>query len=85
VKYEIAIDIYCSKVVWINGSHRAQKHYNTIYNEELKSKIQPGKKIITYRVYGAMATPKEHDKLALPNPMDNKVLANFKSLSLELS
>jgi hypothetical protein len=59
VKYKITIDIYCSKVVWINGPHRAGKHDKIIYIEELKSKIQPGKIIITDRVYGAVATPKE--------------------------
>jgi hypothetical protein len=30
-------------------------------------------------VYGSQATPEEHERLALPNPIDNPVLANFKA------
>jgi hypothetical protein len=31
------------------------------------------------RVYGSKATPDDHEKLTLPNPMDDEVLANFKA------
>jgi hypothetical protein len=80
LKYEIAIDVYRSKVVWISGPpHRGGKADKTIFEEALKGKIQPGKKVITDRVYGSKATPEDHAKLALPNPMDDQVLANFKS------
>jgi hypothetical protein len=79
LKYEIAIDIYRSKVVWISGPHRGGKHDKVIFSEGLQAKIRPGKKIITDRVYGSQATPEEHERLALPNPIDNPVLANFKA------
>jgi hypothetical protein len=79
LKYEIAIDVYRSKVVWISGPHRGGKHVKVIFCEALKDKIRPGKMVITDRVYGAKATPDDHAKLALPNPMDDQVLANFKA------
>jgi hypothetical protein len=79
LKYEIAIDVYRSIVVWISGPHRGGKHDRTIFAEGLQAKIRPGKLVITDRVYGSKATPDQHAKLALPNPMDSKVLANFKA------
>jgi hypothetical protein len=80
LKYEIAIDVYRSKVVWISGPHRAGMHDKTVYAEMgLRNKIPHGKKVITDRVYGSQAEPEHHIKLALPNPSDNKELANFKA------
>jgi hypothetical protein len=81
LKYEIAVDVYRSKIVWISGPHRGGKHDKTIFDEGLKHKIRQGKKVISDRVYGSKADPGNHEKLALPNPMDNQVLANFKSLA----
>ena len=46
VKYEIAIDIYRSKVVWISGPHRGGKHDKSIYVEGLLLKIPDGKKVV---------------------------------------
>jgi hypothetical protein len=80
LKYEIAIDVYESKVVWTSGPHRAGMHDRTVYVETgLRNKIPHGKKVITDRVYGSKAEPEDHIKLALPNPLDNKELANFKA------
>jgi hypothetical protein len=45
----------------------------------LKAKIPQGKKVITDRVYGANAEPDDHALLALPNPCDDPLLANFKA------
>ena len=79
LKYEIAIDIYTSQVVWISGPHKAGVHDKTVFEMGLQAKIPQGKKAITDRVYGAKAKPDEHTKLSLPNPCDDKVLANFKA------
>jgi hypothetical protein len=79
LKYEIAIDVYTSKVVWISGPHKAGVHDKTIFMKGLQAKIPQGKKVVTDRVYGAKAEPNHHEKLALPNPCDNPLLANFKA------
>ena len=80
LKYEIAMDVYRSKVVWISGPHRGGLHDKTIFVEMgLKDKIPLGKKVISDRVYGSKEFPDDHIKLALPNPMDDKELANFKA------
>jgi hypothetical protein len=80
LKYEIAIDIYTSQVVWISGPHKAGTHDKTIFEEKgLQAKIPNGKKAITDRVYGSKAKPDAHEKLALPNPCDAPLLANFKA------
>jgi hypothetical protein len=45
LKYEIAIDVYQLKVVWINGPHRGGKHDKVIFHHKgLFNKIRPGKK-----------------------------------------
>jgi hypothetical protein len=55
-------------------------HDRTVHVEMgLRNKIPHGKKVITNRVYGSKAEPEDHIKLALPNPWDNKELANFKA------
>jgi hypothetical protein len=80
LKYEIAIDVYRARVVWISGPHRAGMHDKRVYVEGgLRDKIPQGKKVITDRVYGAQAEPEDYAKLSLPNPMDTPELANFKA------
>jgi hypothetical protein len=79
LKYEIAINVFRCRVVWISGPHRAGKHDKTIFEEALSRKIKTGKKVITDRVHGAKGTPSTHAKLSLPNRMDSKGLANFKA------
>jgi hypothetical protein len=79
LKYEIAIDAYRSKVVWINGPHRGGEHDKNIYRMGLKDKIPQGKKAVCDRVYGSKADPDDHLKLSMPNPCDNDELANFKA------
>ena len=79
LKYEIAIDIYRSKVVWISGPHKASIHDKTIYDGGLRDKIPANKKIIVDRVYGSRAEPDEQATLCVPNACDSKNLRNFKS------
>jgi hypothetical protein len=80
LKYEIAIDIFTGRVVWISGPHRGGLHNKTIFVEMgLREKIQLGKKFVTDRVYGAIAHPEDHLKLSLPNPLDDKETNNFKA------
>ncbi len=79
LKYEIAMDVYTSKVVWILGPHKAGVHDKTIFVGGLKAKIPQGRKVISDRVYGVKAEPDDHALLALPNPCDYPVLANFKA------
>jgi len=81
LKYEIAIDPYASRVVWINGPFPGSVHDRTIFMESLNEKIPPGKKVVADRIYGSK---KKEDaevskKFALPNLCDSKVLANFKT------
>ena len=79
LKYEIGIDAYSSKIVWISGPHRGGKHDKTIYTEALRDKIPPGKKVICDRVYGSKEDPSDNAKLALPNLSDTKEVGNFKA------
>jgi hypothetical protein len=79
LKYEITMDVFRCRVVWISGPHREGKHDKTIFDEALSSKIKTGKKAITDRVYGSKGNPLTHAKLSLPNAMDSKDLANFKA------
>jgi hypothetical protein len=71
LKYEIAIDIYTSKVVWISRMHKAGVHDKVIFHEKngLQEKIPQGKKAITDRVYGSKALPGDH---AAPPPSKNE-------------
>ena len=39
IKYEIAIDVYKSKCVWVSPPHRGGKHDKTIFLEDLRAKI----------------------------------------------
>jgi hypothetical protein len=79
VKYEIAIDVYHSKVVWINGPFRGGESNNNIFGFALKAKVQQGKKVIADRGYGNKSSAEDCEKLSLPNPLDSKELNNFKS------
>jgi hypothetical protein len=58
LKYEITIDVDCSKVVWIRALYPGSVHDKRIYIEGgLRNKITVGKKVITDRVYGNKAYP----------------------------
>ena len=81
LKYEVAIDAYTSKVVWINGPFRGGEHDKNIYAGGLREKIPRGKKVICDRVYGSKkyTLPDDTKKLSLPNPCDPPHFANFKA------
>ena len=79
LKYEIACDVYRSKVVWINGPFRGGESDKNIFGFALKGKVKCGKKVITDRVYGNKSSAEDYEKLSLPNPMDAPELNNFKS------
>jgi hypothetical protein len=80
LKYEIAIDVCASKVIWISGPHKVGVHHTTIFTEKgLKAKIPQGKKVISVCIYGSKAEPHDHEKLALPNLCDRSRHESFKS------
>ena len=75
LRYEIAIALKESQIVWISGPHRGGKSDLQIFNEEhgLGEKICHGKKAI------ADGTYKGSLKLAPPDCLESKGLQNFKS------
>jgi hypothetical protein len=79
LKYEVAMDVYRLKIVWISGPHRGGKHDNTVLDEGLKDKIWPGKMAIANRGYSTRQQPGDQEKLSLSNSTDDKALENFKS------
>ena len=79
LKYEIAIDIFRSIIVWIYGPHRGGKHDKVIYFERLRDLIPAGKKAIVDRVYGSKASAEDFEKLAMPSACDDPTLSNFKA------
>mmetsp|Transcript_32424 Transcript_32424/g.78749 ORF Transcript_32424/g.78749 Transcript_32424/m.78749 type:complete len:218 (+) Transcript_32424:1634-2287(+) len=80
-KFEIAIHLWKSKVVWINGPFRGGMHDKTIFVEEGLGDIIPkGKLAIVDRGYKIKAKEKEYrEKVAMPRTTDNKELTEFKS------
>jgi hypothetical protein len=86
LKYEIAVDVYWSKVVWISGPHRGGKHDKAIFHEGLHNKIRPGKKATNDRVYGAKDQNGNNDKVALPNHMNSAcpIVSTFVYVCLEV-
>jgi hypothetical protein len=77
-KYEIAMSVFRSKVVWISGPHPGGKHDITIFREGLKKKIPQGKKIIADKGYSTSQAD-EDGLFAIPSHLDNKELKRFKS------
>lgn len=76
VKYEIALDTFESRCLWINGPFRGGKADITIFQEGLKLKLsQDGMKLgIADRGYGG-----EPVLLSTPNNRDSPELRNFKT------
>lgn len=79
VKYEIAIDPYEPKVVWINGPFRGGENDKTIFTNELMAKIPEGKLVVADSIYTNQKDPELMRKVALPSNCDSKELGNFKS------
>ena len=79
LKYEIAIDAFESKIVWINGPFCGGKHDKTIFSDDLLKKIPEGKLVVTDRGYSKVKDRAYMKKLSLPNNCDSKELGNFKA------
>lgn len=78
LKYELAICVFHSCLVWINGPHPGGKNDITIFREGgLKEKIRPGKLVIADRGYQSSLA--DEQMLSCPNPYDSQRLAKFKS------
>lgn len=74
--YELALDLFDSKLVWLKGPLPAgEKNDLGIYQSELKQKIPEGKKAITDGGYN----DHKDSKLAQPNSHDPDELRTFKA------
>ena len=79
LSYEIAILIYESRVVWLNGPFEAAEHDRPIYKSALQKKIPKGKKSITDRGYRPNKKDKEKDPtVSYRNARDTDEVAAFK-------
>lgn len=78
VKYEIAMAIFSSKCVWVNGPFRGGMHDLVMFREGLKQKVAPNKLVIADRGYQT-SQPEESAILSIPDDMDCAELSNFKS------
>ena len=79
LKYEIAISVFESKVVWVNGPFPCGQHDGVVFGEgglreKMLNDAAPGKRGIADGIY-----QKHKDLLSIPNTMDSKELHNFKS------
>ena len=80
VKYEIAIALDGSQIVWISGPHRGGKHDLKIFKEGLMKKIPLGALAIADRGYKAKTTSEEaYAKLSIPSGTDSETLQKFKT------
>ena len=79
-RYEVAIDIWESKIRWISGPHRGGKPDKSIASEKggLLERVPQGKLVIADGGYN-VEDSKLKEKLALPRPTDSKQVNNFKS------
>jgi len=80
-KFEIAICIWTSKVVWISGPHRGGKLDKTIFGEGLVHLIPAGKLGIMDRGYQLKDRDLER-RISKPRATDSKELHNFKARAL---
>jgi len=78
-KYEVALDIYSSKCVWVSPKYKGGVHDKVIFLRALRGMVPAGKKVIVDRVYGSKAQHEDHEILALPNLCDPAELQNFKA------
>ena len=80
MSYEIAIDIFESKLVWLNGPFPAGQSDLAIFRKEdgLKSKIPHGKRIIGDRGYRGDRC----NNVSIRNPRDTPQVKEFKNRAL---
>jgi DDE superfamily endonuclease len=76
VNYEVALDLFNSKVVWISGPYPAATHDLTIYKLKngLGSKMPASKLVIADNGYQS----KDVKNLSTPNTFDTKDVKEFK-------
>ncbi|CAJ1937341.1 unnamed protein product [Cylindrotheca closterium] len=81
LKYEIGIDAYEAKIVWVSGPKRGAMGDREIFAEDggLREKVPEGKVVVCDRVYTDKKTAGNNAKLALPSLADPGPLFEFKS------
>lgn len=79
LKYEIMVDAYHPKIVWINGPFRGGVGDKTIFLSALAKKIPHGKLVVTDGVYSNKKDDNYQSMLSMPNMCDSKKLHNFKA------
>jgi hypothetical protein len=80
-RYEILMAILEPKILWINGPFKAGEDERGVFRQKgLKAKLQsiPGKLTVADAGYQS-SYPDEIELLSVPNPIDSKALAKFKS------
>jgi hypothetical protein len=77
-KFQLAISIWKSRVIAMDGPYRGGKSDNKIFLETLEEKIPVGKLVIADRGYRMLDKTKEK-KLSMPRSTDSALLNNFKS------
>lgn len=77
VKYEIGINVFESKCVWIKGPVKPVVKNLPTFKQELKHKIMPNKLVIADTAY--QSSEPDLQMLATPNTNDSSELKNFKS------
>ena len=73
--YELALDLFRSKLVWVNGPFKAGHSDRQIYKQALRSRIPQGKKVVADGGYASKRMP----ELATPNALDPDDLLTFKA------
>lgn len=73
-RYELAIDVWSSKLVWINGPFKAGSNNDLkIFKSKLMGKIPKGKKVIADRGYGGVL------QVCIPSTRDPPHVRKFSS------
>lgn len=75
LSYEIALDLFTSRCVWVHGPFKAGKSDKSIYKSKLRGKIPQGKKAVADGGYICSKWP----ELATPNHNDPELLRTFKA------
>ena len=82
LKYEIVLDVYKARCLWINGPFKGGTHDMTVFRNGLKEKMLelPGKILIGDSIFkSGEKYPEEDGMFAPPRAIDNKELKHFKS------
>ena len=77
LNYELALDIYQDRLVWISGPTPAGTSDADVFKSGLQAKVPPGRKGIADRGYRGLG-----DQLAIRNSHDTDEVKKFKSRAL---